>query len=119
MANERYLKPDDQSGEKTPSGTAGLLDHSEIPLSSPLFDTPESLLLVRKMRLAAILTDRTRRQLHALITPFAARRAYPGSGQSLRPLVFGASSSWLADMLRPKCLCELFAATAQAIDPLG
>ena len=38
MANERYLKPDDQSGEKTPSGTAGLLDLSEIPLSSPLFD---------------------------------------------------------------------------------
>jgi hypothetical protein len=36
MANERYLKPDDQSGEKTPSGAAGLLDLSEIPLLSPL-----------------------------------------------------------------------------------
>ena len=54
MANERYLKPDDQSGEKTPSGTAALLDLSEIPLSSPLSDDPDSLLPERWRWQAAV-----------------------------------------------------------------
>lgn len=37
MANEHYLKPDDQSGEKTPSGTAGWADSLvRLQLGAPI-----------------------------------------------------------------------------------